>query len=217
MSIFVSYALRWFLISGVLGAVLMVAGDLLYQHIPGSLKTIPEKMALMTESRLILAGVMGLLGCWLYPLAAAQVYVAVLQVGSAFAIVTFLSFAAVLIAYGCSHTAYFAIASGAKVSVSLGSDANMGGKSGTAFFQKLVTITYIPVAISSIAMIYAILSGRSLYPLWMLCFQPILLYLLKQPILCLFRGRAREVLNDSYDNMILLVFFAVSALVLWNV
>jgi hypothetical protein len=216
MSIYISYWLRLFLISGIIGSVMMIAGDLLYQYIPGSLANTADKMAVLPESRLMAAGVMGLLGSWLYPLAAAQVYVAVLPIGQGFAAMMLVSFAAVMIAYGCSHVAYFAIASGVKASVSLGASAETGARLGNAFFQRLVTIIYIPVAVSSIGMIYAILSGRSLYPFWMIGFQPILLHLLKQPIICQLRGRVREIVHDSYDNLILLVFFGASALTLWN-
>ena len=121
-----------------------------------------------------------------------------------------------MICYGVSHTAYFAIASGAKVAVQLGSDAETGGKLGNAFFQRLVCITYIPVVISSLMMVYGILSGRSLYPRWMVLFMPVVIYLLKTPVVKLLPGKARELINDSYDNISLFVFYVLSVIVLWN-
>ena len=160
------WVLRWLGLSGILGAVLMMAGDLLYNNSPGS-KAIPtEKMSTQPESRLLNTGTLGLLGCWFYVLASGHIYLAFQPVGPTFTVILSLTFAALMICYGISHTAYFAIASGAQVAVRLGSDAETGGKLGNAFFTRLVTITYFPAAVSSLMMIYGIVSGRSLYPIW---------------------------------------------------
>jgi len=40
--------------------------------------------------------------------------------------------------------------------------------------------------------------------------------LLKIPVLHILKGRARELVNDSYDNLSLFIFFALSTIVLWN-
>jgi hypothetical protein len=32
----------------------------------------------------------------------------------------------------------------------------------------------------------------------------------------LLKGHFRELVNDSYDNIVLLVFYAISTIVLWN-
>jgi hypothetical protein len=209
--------LRWFGISGVFGSILFIAGDLLYNHVPGSSKSPTEKMSALPESRLLNAGTLGLIGCWFYTLASGQIYIAFKPVGTTFATNVFLAFAAVMICYGITHTAFFAIASGAQIAARLGSDVESGGRLGNVFYQRLVNITYIPVAIASLMMLYGILSGQSLYPRWMAIFLPVITYLLKTPILRLLRGHLREIVNDSYDNMILLIFYVVSAAVLWNV
>jgi hypothetical protein len=65
-------------------------------------------------------------------------------------------------------------------------------------------------------MIYVVLSGRSLYPRWMVLFLPVVIYLLKTPVVRLLKGRLREIINDSYDNISLFVFYVVSTIVLWN-
>ena len=216
MTLSAIWAMRLLGLSGVLGGILFIAGDLLYNHIPGSNKTPEEKMSTLPESRLLLAGTLGLVGCWFYTLAAAHLYFAFRPGGALFAIGTFLAFAAVMICYGISHTAYFSIASGAQVAVRLGSDAGTGARLGNAFFKRLVYITYLPVVIASGMMIYGILSGRSFYPRWMVVFLPVVIYLLKKPVVWLLRGRLRELVNDSYDNISLFVFYAISTIVLWN-
>jgi hypothetical protein len=189
MDLFTVGTLRWSGIFGVIGAILFITGDLLYNHIPGSTQKPAEKMSKLPVSRLLNAGLLGMIGCWLYTLASIQIYLAFRPAGGTFAVVIFLAFAVTMINYGIGHTAYFAIASGAQVAVQLGSNAETGGKLGNTFFQKVLYITYIPVGICSLMMVYGISTGRSLYPRWMVIFLPILIYLLKTPINHVLRGR----------------------------
>jgi hypothetical protein len=170
----------------------------------------------MPETRLLNAGTLGLIGCWFYTLASVQFLTVFQPAGELFAFMVFLAFAAVMICYGISHTAYFSIAAGAKTAVHLGSDAESGARLGKTFFQRLVSITYIPVAISSLMMFYAIITGKSLYPKWMVMFLPIFIYLLKAPITRILKGRLKEIINDSYDNIVLFIFHVFSTIVLWN-
>jgi hypothetical protein len=216
MIIFTIWALRLFGLSGIIGSMLFISGDLLYNHIPGSKSSPPVKMSKMPESRLLNAGTLGLVGCWFYTLASLHLYIAFRPAGDIFAFIFLLAFAATMISYGISHTAYFAIATGAQVAAKLGSDAEAGGKLGNTFFQRLVNITYIPVAIFSLMMLYGIVAGRSMYPRWMVVFLPIGIYLLKTPVTRILKGRLQEIINDSYDNIVLFVFYVLSTIVLWN-
>jgi hypothetical protein len=216
MFIFSTWALRCFGISGILGSILFIWGDLLYNHVPGSSASPAVKMSTMPESRLLNAATLGLFGCWLYTLAAMHLYLAFRPVGEIYAFILLLAFGAVMICFGISHTAYIAISAGARVAARLGSDTEAGAKMGNKLFQRLVNITYIPVAISSLLMLYGIVAGRSLYPRWMVIFLPIILYLLKTPIVRILKGHVRELVNDSYDNLVLLVFYLISTVVLWN-
>jgi hypothetical protein len=216
MIYFTTWAVRLSGISGILGAILFIFGDLLYNHVPGSKNSPALKMSKMPESRLLTAGILGLIGCWFYILASLHLYIAFRPSGDLFAFILLLSITAVMICYGISHTAYFAIATGAKVADKLGSDAETGGKLGNNFFKRLVYITYIPVSIFSVMMIFGIITGRSMYPRWMVVFLPIVIYLLKTPITRILKGRLREILNDSYDNLVLFIFYIISTVVLWN-
>jgi len=216
MSIITTEALRLFGLSGVLGSILFIMGDLLYNHIPGSKYSPAVKMSQMPGSRLLNAGTLGLVGCWFYTLAALHLYIAFRPAGDLFAYILGLAFAAGMICYGITHTAYFAIAAGAQAAVQLGSDAEVGGKLGNALYQRLVFITYIPAAISSVMMLYGIVAGRSMYPRWMVVFLPLVIYLLKTPVTRVFKGRLQEIINDSYDNLVLFIFYTLSTIVLWN-
>jgi len=216
MSIFTTWALRLFGISGIIGSILFIFGDLLYNHIPGSKNSPTVKMSKMPESRLLNAGTLGLVGCWFYTLASLHLYIAFRPAGDYLAFIFSLAFTATMICYGISHTAYFAIATGAQVAAQLGADAESGGKLGNAFFKRLVYITYIPVAISSLMMLYGIVAGRSMYPRWMVVFLPIVIYLLKTPVTRILKGQLQEIINDSYDNVVFFVFYVLSTVVLWN-
>jgi hypothetical protein len=216
MTIFTPWALRLFGISGIIGSILFILGDLSYNHVPGSKNSPTVKMSTMPGLRLLNAGTLGLVGCWFYVLASWHLYLAFRPAGDIFAFISLLAFGAAMICYGIGHTAYFAIAAGAQVAAQLGSDVESGGKLGNTFFQRITYITYIPVAISSLMMIYGIAVGRSLYPRWMLVFLPIFIYLLKTPVTRILRGHLQEIINDSYDNIVLFVFYVLSTVVLWN-
>jgi hypothetical protein len=203
-------------IAGFLGALVTGLGDLLYNHIPGSTQTLYEKISSLSQKRLVTAGVLGLIGSWFYLFSAVHIFYAFLLVEENFALATAISFALVAIAYGVSHTSYYAIGSTAKVARENHLDIESAGKIGEALFSKLVLITYIPVVTVSLLMIYGVLSGRSMYPTWMIVFLPIVPYLLRVPLLKILRGRLHELVRDSYDNFVLLVYFLMSTIVLWN-
>jgi hypothetical protein len=202
-------------IAGIFGALIMGTGDLLYAHIPGSKQTLAERMSSLPQKRLVTAGILGLIGCWFYFFSVFHIYYAFLPVGNVFALAVSLAFALVTISYGADHASYYAIGSSAKVAHENKSDVGHAGKMGEALFSKLVLITYIPVLIASLLMLYGVLSGRSAYPCWMAVFLPVIIYLLRVPVLKILRGRAHEIVRDSYDNFVLLVFFLISTLVLW--
>jgi hypothetical protein len=203
-------------IAGFLGALIMATGDLLYHHVPGSTQTVAERMSSLPQTRLVSAGALGLVGSWLYVLGAFHLYYAFLPAGVDFALAISLTFAMVMIAYGVGHASYYAIGSSAKVARDHGLDIEAAGKIGEALFSRIVIITYIPVTIASLLMLYCILSGQSAYPLWIAPFLPIVLYLLRPLVLKVLRGRVHELVRDSYDNFVLLVFFLLSTAVLWN-
>jgi hypothetical protein len=216
MTILSVWSLRLLGISGIAGSILFICGDLLYGYVPGSTDSPAIKMSRLPEKRLLAAGTLGMVGCWFYTLASLQLYIAFRPGGELFALIINLAFAAIMISYGISHTAYFSIASGAQAAVALGSPAEVGGRLGNTFFQRLVYITYIPVVIASVLMLYGIVTGNSMYPRWAVVFLPVLIYLLKTPVTWILKGHLQELVRDSYDNLTLFVFFVVSTIVLWN-
>ena len=172
-------------------------------------------MSTLSEKRLINAGIFGLVGCWLYTFSSFQVYLVFAPAGKILSLFILLSFMIVMICYGVCHAAYFAIASGAHYSARLGSDAESGGKLGNRFFKKLSQITFIPVAVSSILMIYGLFFRHTLYPNWMIIFFPVVIYLMKPLISRLPNVRIKELILDSYDNIPFFLFFLISTIITW--
>jgi hypothetical protein len=202
-------------IAGTLGALVTGLGDLLYNHIPGSTQTLYEKMSAFSQKRLVTAGILGLIGSWLYFLGTFHLYYAFLPVGNKFALATSISFALVATAYGAAHASYYAIGNAAKIARANQLDIESAGKQGEALFSKLVLVTYLPVLALSLLMIYGVVSGHSVYPVWMVIFLPIVPYLFRPVVLKILRGRTHELVRDSYDNFVLLLYFLVSTIVLW--
>jgi hypothetical protein len=171
---------------------------------------------MFSQKRLVSAGALGLVGSWLYSISAFHLYFAFQSVSKDISLAIAVAFAWVAIAYGVAHAAYYAIGSSAKLARDNGLDIGVAGKAGEALFTKIVMITYIPVAITSFLMLYGVVSGHSAYPIWMVVFLPIVPYLLRPVVLKILRGRVRELVRDSYDNFVLLVYFLVSTIVLWG-
>ena len=203
-------------VAGILGALTTGLGDLLYNHIPGSGQMLYEKMSTFPQRRLVTAGILGLIGSWLYFFSVFHLYYAFLSGGNLLALAVSISFALVAIAYGVAHASYYAIGSTAKIARDNQLVIESAGKLGEALFSKIVLITYIPVLAVSLLMIYGVISGRSAYPIWMVLFLPIIPYLLRPVVLKILHGRLHELVRDSYDNFVLLVYFLVSTFVLWG-
>ena len=191
-------------IAGILGALITGAGDLLYNHIPGSTQTIYEKMSSLSQRRLVSAGALGLIGSWLYLFGALHLYFVFQSAGEDLTLSIAITFA------------WVAIGSNAKLARENGLDIVQAGKAGEALFTKIVMITYIPVAIASFFMVYGVVTAHSAYPIWMVIFLPIVPYLLRPVVLKIIRGRVHEIIRDSFDNFVLLVFFLISTIVVWN-
>ena len=141
MSILSTSALRLFGICGIIGSILFIIGDLLYNYIPGSKDSNELRLSKIPESRLLNGGTLGLVGCWFYTLSTLHLYTAFLPAGDTFAFILSLAFGATMICFGIAHTAYFAIAAGSQVAAKLGGNTEAGGRLGWIFFLRLINLT----------------------------------------------------------------------------
>jgi hypothetical protein len=208
--------LRWMGLAGTLGALLLFSGDLLYLYTPNAEQSSITTLGTVAAWRLVVSGALALIACWLYLFGSGQLYYALQPAGPRVAAVAFLSFAAIMTAYGVSHAAYFAIAAAAQTARQLGANADAAAGLPLGYYNLLLQITYVPVAIATVFMIYAILFRPTRYPRWMILFIPTFLYLVQEPIVAALSGVAKVVVRAGYDNLIVLLFYAVSTVVLWN-
>jgi len=93
MNLLTIWALRLFGLCGIIGSVLFILGDLLYNHVHGSKNSITVKMSNLPESRLLNAGTFGLIGCWFYVIASFHLFIAFRPVGELYAFIVSLAFA----------------------------------------------------------------------------------------------------------------------------
>lgn len=219
-------------IAGSVGGLLLYVGDMLNYfsaHNPAPGGTFTQAtlatLAQVESGRLIASGALGVICAWLYTIGAWQVYQALLPSGKRLAIITAGAFAALMIYMGQFHTAIVPYALGAKVvALANGQEAlvNLATQLPSAYFGALLTVLVIPFLPFTIGFLYAVLRGGTRYPRWMALLTPSLLLVV---------GHALETIPPptsdgaytlliaiagGYANLSMLLFFAVSTVLLWN-
>ncbi len=196
-------------LAGVAGALVLFAGDMLFYYQPGS-DDFLANMAAAAPGRVVASGLCALLAAWLYALGSGQVYLALAPAAAWLRALVFGSFAAVMIAYGVIHGAYVAIVVAARNAAAAGQNPAAAVELAWRANEAMRDVTMIPFAVFTVFFTWAVLTGRSLYPRWVLVFSPVVLYLLKGPLVSRLSGGWLVVLGGGYLNLLLLVFFAVS-------
>lgn len=202
-------------ICGVAGALLLACGDVLYQHVPGSSAGVPRRMSMLSDRRLRVAAAMGLPATYLYLIGSWHVQIVLRPAGQLFGTIGWALFAAVMAGYGVAHTAYYSIATGARVAARSNRDPDDGANEGQRLFGLITRLVLLPAGIHTLMMGLAVLTGRTLYPMWMIVLLPGVLYGAKYLVRGLLRGRIGELVRDGFDNWVLFLYFAVSTMVVW--
>lgn len=206
-------AILIFGLAGMAGALVLFAGDMLFYYQSGSADFVAN-MAAAAPERIVASGICALLAAWLYALGSGQVYLALAPAPTWLRALVFGSFAAIMIAYGVIHAAYVAIVVAAQNAVALGMEPAGQMELAWRTNDLMRNLTMIHFAVFTVFFTWAVLAGRTLYPRWILLFSPVVLYLLKGPIVSRLDGTALVVVAGGYLNLLLLLFFAVSTLAL---
>jgi len=170
----------------------------------------------MPDWQLLTSGVTALVAGWFYTLGAGQIYFALRPSGKIISMFAFGSFAAVMIGYGVGHAAYFSVLTGAKDAFLTGVEAEVMTELPGKYFNLLVQILLLPGGIATILFSYAILFRKTHYPWWIVPFFPFFLYLLKDVFVQRLPGILKLIIDGGYANLIMLLFYLVSTIVLWN-
>jgi hypothetical protein len=201
-------------ISGILGSLTLLAGDMLFYY-NGSQTDLIANMAAVSSQRIILSGLAALFATWLYVLGSGQIYYAFQPARRWLRLSVFLSFAAIMIAYGIVHGAYIAIATSAQNAAGLGLDPRALTELAIAANQALRQVTYLPFGIFTLLFIPAVWMKKTFYPRWIILFSPIILFLLNGVITNNLTGKLKTIIGGGYLNLLLLVFFSASTIALW--
>ena len=201
--------------SGMIGALVLFSGDMLFYY-NGAQTDFIANMSVSSDLRVIASAVTALLAAWLYTLGAGQIYYAFAPAAKWIRLTVFLSFAAVMITYGVVHGAYVAIATSAKNAATLGMTPDSLTDLSVTANNALRLIAYLPFAIFSLVFIPTVWLKNTHYPRWVIMFSPVVLFFLHDPIVGSLEGRLKIIIGGGYLNLILLVFFAISTIALWN-
>ncbi|MEM7356895.1 MAG: DUF6796 family protein, partial [Acidobacteriota bacterium] len=163
----------WLGLAGVLGGVVLIAGDMLFYFEGASLDFVAN-MSRAAPERIIASAVCALVAAWLYVLGSGQIYFALQPAAAWLRRTVFLSFVAVMIAYGVVHGAYVAIATSAKNAAALGLPPGAAVDLAVQANDALRLTAYLPFGIFTIFFGFAVWTRRTYYPRWFLLFSPIL-------------------------------------------
>ncbi len=200
-------------LSGILGSLVLFAGDMLFYY-NGESTDLIANMAGSSSGRIVISGVCALIAAWLYTLASGQIYYAFQPAQKWIRLTAFLSFTAIMIAYGVVHGAYIAIAVSAKTAVGLGlAPDSLAGLAITAN-NALRSVAYVPFGIFSIVFLVAVWARKTLYPRWFVLFCPAFPFMVSGRIVENLEGRLKTIVGGGYLNLLLLAFFLASTLVL---
>ena len=207
--------LRLFGIAGMLGGLILFAGDMLFYYDATSTH-LKLNMGHASDFRIKASAVSALLGMWFYLLGLGQIYYAFKPSSSIVRNLVLICFAGIFSTYGVVHAAYVAIAATAKLSVTHQLDLETATALASAANDTLRLFAYPLFGLLSFLFIRQVWHNKTLYPRWMIFFFPLIPFLLQGLITGLLSGRVWIVIAGGYLNLILLLFFFGSTVALWN-
>jgi len=196
----------WLGISGILGSMVLFAGDMLFYY-NGAQTDFISNMSVASSERIIISGICSLIAAWLYTLALGQIYFAFQPANKWTRLTVFLSFLAVLISFGVVHAAYIAIATSAKNAAELGIPPSSFTGLAISANNALRYVAYIPFGIFSVLFATTVWAKSTYYPRWFILFSPIIPFLFTDTIIGNLEGEMKVIIAGGYLNLILLLFF----------
>ncbi|MFD0864032.1 DUF6796 family protein [Sungkyunkwania multivorans] len=203
-------------IFGVLGGIILFAGDMLFYYDAESTNFL-KNMAYAADNRIALSGVSALIAAWFYILGLGQVYYAFKPSKPLLRNMMLVSLGGILIAYGVIHGAFVAIATSAKLAIENGLDLKESVRLASDINDILRLFVYPLFAICSLIFIFQVWKKKTFYPRWMILFFPLIPFLIKDVLGELLSGKWWTIIMGGYLNLILIVFFTASTIALWNV
>ena len=202
-------------LSGILGGLILFAGDMLFYYDSAS-TDIKLNMGNASDLRIIASGVTALLATWFYLFGLGQVYYSFKSTTTIIRNIVVLCFAGILIGYGIVHSAYLAIATTAKLSVQNQLDIETATALALKTNHILRYFIYPIFAFLSYIFISQVWKRKTNYPRWIILFFPLIPFLFQGLIKNVLSGSIRVVIGGGFLNLIMIIFFLASTIALWN-
>ena len=202
-------------LAGILGGLLLFAGDMLFYYHADSLD-LKWNMSQASDLRIELSALTALLSTWFYLLGLFPVYQAFKPGPPAARILVLVTFGGILSAYGTIHGAYVAIAVASRLSLQYHLPMEQATALASEANQLLRWFVYPLFAVFSFVFIKQVWQRKTAYPRWILFFFPLLPFLLKGLILRVLSGTALLIIMGGFLNLILVLFFTASVIALWR-
>jgi len=203
-------------LSGILGGLILFAGDMLFYYDPTN-ANLKVNMGHASDLRILLSGISALFATWFYLFGLVAVYDAFKPTTLMVRNTMIVCFAGILSAYGIIHAAYVAIAVTAKLAVLNQLDIEMATALASKINQALRLFIYPIFALLSFLFIYQVWKRKTLYPRWMILFFPLIPFLFQGIIGRYLDGSIGIIIMGGFFNLIIVLFFAASTIALWNV
>lgn len=203
-------------IFGVLGGIVLFVGDMLFYYDPES-ADILLNMGNASDSRIMVSAVTSLFAAWFYVLGLGQINYAFQPTKANVRNTVLISMGAVLISYGVIHGAFVAIATSAKLATEHQLDIAESTRLAVETNNLLRLIIYPIFTLLSFLFIFNVWKKKTLYPRWMILFFPLIPFLILKMFGGMLTGPAFIIITRGGLNLMLILFFAVSTIALWNI
>lgn len=208
---------------GVLGALALVGGDLLFLS-PGGNQSVVSARAQVPTTQVYVSGLLGVLGTWLYAVGSWHVLFGLRSTGRAVRAACSVSLAATVIATGIYHAVFPALMFGAQVAETTrenGAGAELALALPQGYTQLLLVLAVItPGAVFTVAFTWAVAAGATRYPRWIVVLNPIVLLTLLWLAERLIALTALELALGTYYGVLVnlgfALFFSASTALLWS-
>jgi hypothetical protein len=205
----------WSGIAGLVGATIMLVGDMLFYGRADSSIDHITMMGMVPLWRLYLGGLLGIVAGVFYMLGTAQVYLATRSAGRSAALITGGAFFVMMVFNGAYHTTFPAWGLAAQLAT------NYAGAGATALAQAeeylrwLRLFGVVPQLLFTLAFAFVVITGKTAYPRWMAPITPLVLLLALPFITGQLSGLLFVVLQGGIANIVFIVFFAIATAALW--
>ena len=198
---------------GLVGALLMFAGDMLLYYTPEDfsydkncssaekIQAIIDVMKKISPMRLMVGGMIGPISAFLYCVGFYHIVLMANEQVHTIAMASFLLSCFGIITGGAyhSHCAYLGL---------LGDDRNRDALNTVMkYFQKLPLILYAGEGLGFLLLIFLIVTGKTVLPKWMFLVSPGILFLLKPAVGRLPKG-VRIIVSGGWTNLISVIYYA---------